>query len=416
MQVLSWNGHKDLARLNLFIYIHFFYKCYLLISGVIEGYRKCNIFFVIAGLGFGLMYLPAIVSVTHYFESKRSFATGLAVCGSGLGTFIFAPLSKILVDEYRWQGAALIESAIILNCILCGALFRPLTSKSAKNKYDVDSSLTNKSEKEALVEKKQVNGNSLNHVSDIHLNEDREPSLKNLVLDQLKSTETRHPREINFFKSDGAINNINRKYSTQTSELVEVNPSFHRDQSLAPGHNPRILYRKDIFYSGSLMNIAQYKSPPDMYITSVQSIPESVGEEEEWFLLRCLNLSPVMSDAIHQMLDFSLLKDVIFVIFVISNFCTSIGFNMPYIYLPDRAHEKGISESDSAFLVSVIGIANTLGRIIFGWMADRQWVNRLMLYNTALVICGIATALSPLDDSKTFLLCYAAVFGAFIGR
>jgi predicted MFS family arabinose efflux permease len=153
-----------------------------------------------------------------------------------------------------------------------------------------------------------------------------------------------------------------------------------------------------------------------MYITSVQSIPESVGEEKEWFLLRCLNLSPVMKDAIHQMLDFSLLKDVIFVIFVISNFCTSIGFNMPYIYLPDRASEKGISESDSALLVSVIGIANTLGRIFFGWMADRQWVNRLMLYNTALVICGIATALSPLDDSKAYLICYAAIFGAFIGR
>ena len=64
----------------------------------------------------------------------------------------------------------------------------------------------------------------------------------------------------------------------------------------------------------------------------------------------------------------------------------------------------------------MIGIANTLGRILFGWMADRQWVNRLMLYNTALVICGIATAVSPLDDSKTFLICYAAVFGAFIGR
>nr|CAH7728722.1 unnamed protein product [Callosobruchus chinensis] len=37
------------------------------------------------GTGFGLIYLPAIVSVTAYFEKKRSLATGIAVCGSGFG-------------------------------------------------------------------------------------------------------------------------------------------------------------------------------------------------------------------------------------------------------------------------------------------------------------------------------------------
>ena len=35
------------------------------------------------GLGFGLIYLPAIVSVSMYFEKRRAFATGIAVCGSG---------------------------------------------------------------------------------------------------------------------------------------------------------------------------------------------------------------------------------------------------------------------------------------------------------------------------------------------
>ena len=47
-----------------------------------------------AGIGFGFIYLPAIVSVSMYFESKRAFATGIAVCGSGLGTFIMAPVTR----------------------------------------------------------------------------------------------------------------------------------------------------------------------------------------------------------------------------------------------------------------------------------------------------------------------------------
>ena len=43
-----------------------------------------------------------------YFEKKRAIATGLAVCGSGIGTFIFAPLCNYLVEEYTWKGATLI--------------------------------------------------------------------------------------------------------------------------------------------------------------------------------------------------------------------------------------------------------------------------------------------------------------------
>jgi hypothetical protein len=46
------------------------------------------------GVGFGLIYLPAIVCVSMYFEKKRAFATGIAVCGSGLGTFVMAPVSQ----------------------------------------------------------------------------------------------------------------------------------------------------------------------------------------------------------------------------------------------------------------------------------------------------------------------------------
>uniref|UniRef100_A0A8W8IN66 Monocarboxylate transporter 13 n=1 Tax=Magallana gigas TaxID=29159 RepID=A0A8W8IN66_MAGGI len=220
-------------------------------------------FGVLSGLGFGLMYLPAIVSVSHYFDKKRSLAIGIAVSGSGIGTFIFAPVSKLLVDEYTWKGAVLIEAGIILNCILCGALFRPLVVKHERADIEYDTKKSEKSEKEKLMK--------------------------------------------------------------------------------------------------------------------------------------------------------SVLKDVVFLLFSISNICTSIGFNMPYIYLPDRAHEYGINKTDATNLISVIGIANTISRVVFGWMADKPWVNRLMLYNTALFICGVATALSPLNNSYPFLICYAAVFGASMG-
>jgi MCP family monocarboxylic acid transporter-like MFS transporter 14 len=72
------------------------------------------------------MYLPSIVMVGYYFDKKRALATGVAVCGSGIGTFIFAPLGTFLVDEYGWKGANIIIGALILNGIVFGAIFRPL--------------------------------------------------------------------------------------------------------------------------------------------------------------------------------------------------------------------------------------------------------------------------------------------------
>jgi MCP family monocarboxylic acid transporter-like MFS transporter 14 len=71
--------------------------------------------------------LPAIVSVTIYFEKYRSLATGIAVCGSGLGTVVFAPFISYLIwyfGGYRY--AMMILSAIVLNCIIFGIMFKPL--------------------------------------------------------------------------------------------------------------------------------------------------------------------------------------------------------------------------------------------------------------------------------------------------
>ena len=62
---------------------------------------------VIGGIGLGLIYLPAVVAVGYYFERRRALATGISVCGSGVGTFLFAPLATFLVGEFGWKGANL---------------------------------------------------------------------------------------------------------------------------------------------------------------------------------------------------------------------------------------------------------------------------------------------------------------------
>ena len=47
---------------------------------------------------------------------------------------------------------------------------------------------------------------------------------------------------------------------------------------------------------------------------------------------QCIPISEEASKGLHQMINVGLFRDPIFVMFVISNFFTSIGFNVPYVY------------------------------------------------------------------------------------
>jgi len=79
-----------------------------------------------AGVGLGLLYLPNIVAVSYYFQRRRAFATGIAVCGAGVGCFVFAPLCKYLLTVYAWKSAMLIVSGITLNGVVFASLLVPL--------------------------------------------------------------------------------------------------------------------------------------------------------------------------------------------------------------------------------------------------------------------------------------------------
>jgi MFS transporter, MCT family, solute carrier family 16 (monocarboxylic acid transporters), member 9 len=91
-------------------------------------------FGVIAGVGLSLCYVAAVVIVAYYFDKKRSFATGISVCGSGIGTFIFPPIIQYLITEFGWRGCTILLAGIFLNMCVCGMLMRDLEWTTHKQK------------------------------------------------------------------------------------------------------------------------------------------------------------------------------------------------------------------------------------------------------------------------------------------
>nr|CAD7572706.1 unnamed protein product [Timema californicum] len=368
------------------------------------------------GFGFGLIYLPAIVSVTCYFEKYRSLATGIAVCGSGLGTFIFAPLTGILIESLEWQGAMLVISGLVLSCALLGIMFRPLeiedpipVSPSPKfleantvNKYELVPS-------DAITDlHSAAKKNSSEHDLSTAVNGLHRPhSISHFTT----IPRTARSQPFHVAKGSGGTD-ATRLALSQPALLTSPDNKFNFGSQSLRRKNSGIMHRKDIFYRGSLHNIPYHRSAPRLTQDKVaeESQPLKLVVERER-----TSCCAETRETLREMLDFSLLKDPVFILFTGSNFLTSIGFNMPYLYIVAQAKERGVSESYANYLLSVIGIANLVGRIILGYISDKPWINRLAIYNTCLTLCGLGTAMSAFcRDMWTFAF-YASVFGFTIG-
>jgi len=387
---------------------------------------------VITGLGFGLIYLPAIVSVSMYFEKKRAFATGIAVCGSGMGTFIMAPVTEGLITKLGWEYAIFITGCIVLTCILFGCLMRPLETNQSSPKSDSKDHTDSADETKPLTvthgeaegHEDASNGHAVLAPPELQLNGSAVPSIRpfsqqmgmngNGNYNDMARMAMSHPAFLDHqgerpqvvFGSHSQFENIKRQMSIKRQISTELETGS-------------VMSRKDIFYSGSLYNIPEFKDNPHTYRRSMRKREmkevESLVHLEKPSKICCVSVSHKKARVFRQMVDFSLFKDPIFLMYAVSNFLTSIGFNVPYVYTVDRARGWGIDEKDAAFLLSIIGIANTIGRLVLGWLSDRNIINRLYLYNCCLVLCGISMGLSSFMVTYYWQVVYCAIFGVTSG-
>ena len=175
----------------------------------------------------------------------------------------------------------------------------------------------------------------------------------------------------------------------------------------------RPLYRDDIFFSGSLAKLPQYRSQTSIgYHLSVTHIPTRQDiEEEENQDSKCKICPEAVRRTLSTMLDVSLLKDYSFILLICSGFFTMMGFFVPFMYISDRASKADIDKDTAAFFVSSIGISNTIARIVFGWLSSFEGINALHLNNIFITIGGLATMFSGNFMGIASQYVYTAIFG-----
>ncbi|XP_014235374.1 monocarboxylate transporter 7-like [Trichogramma pretiosum] len=377
------------------------------------------------GLGFGLIYLPAIVSVSVYFEKYRALATGIAVCGSGLGTVVFAPLISALLAAFEnYRSAMLVLSGIILNCIIFGLMFKPLKPSKVAECVPLQeckvNGLTSLAPPTPNADRKLDRSASMNspRSKPKHLangNAGVQPDLQ-----QQQQLQQQHQQD----QLELHSSNNNVRLALSQPILADRPPSaepspFQRSSVYGSG----IMNRSDVFLRSSINSIRKRsgslsRSEENVRLrASLRSLPNGAGghrvipdvidelESAE---------SEQESNIAKRMLKFTLLRDPVFLIFMFSNFCTSIGYNVPYVFIEKLAEQHGMM-SQAPMLLLIIGVANTFGRVVLGYVSDNPRVNRLLIYNICLTTCGIATAMSPFCVNFYLMAIYAAIFGFTTG-
>jgi MFS family permease len=106
---------------------------------------------VFGGIGFCFIYMPSVIIVGYYFEKWRPLATGVALCGSGVGTFVMGPLSKYLIEQVGWRNSLLIQAGMILMCSFFALAYRPIEPTIVTDMKDEDE----------ILEKKSLTGDAL---------------------------------------------------------------------------------------------------------------------------------------------------------------------------------------------------------------------------------------------------------------
>uniref|UniRef100_A0A0K2UYI8 Major facilitator superfamily (MFS) profile domain-containing protein n=1 Tax=Lepeophtheirus salmonis TaxID=72036 RepID=A0A0K2UYI8_LEPSM len=492
---------------------------------------------IIGGIGLGLVYLPAVVAVGYYFEKKRALATGISVCGSGVGTFLFAPFATYLVSEMGWKGANLIFAGLCFNCAVAGALMRPLelvavpnvknedeaqfvvqlpdgthhlqmsrnsTMHSINNEigvshYEISASInipqlptiTEQSVTAQQIEERKTIQEVFPEIQQQEELKQQQEQLKQqqLLLQQQRArgqrlrTLSENPEGGNKFTitpvKEGSIprnssaphfvdpfrgiprnlsnpglgksskvsgsetfgSHLDSPEHTIFSHFDGSNSTIYLQPGSSAGNRPQVrpLYRKDIFYSGSVLNLPDNQNqniPTEDYRQSVLSIPRHSRRSSQQFSIHRgsimashLSLPPAavrkmsvqiednskpMINVIKEMINYHLLSNPRFLFICMSNVFAMLGFYVPFVFLPDMAVSRGVERESANILISIIGISNTFGRVLAGWFSDFEFVNSLVVTNIALFLSGISVLLLPVFNSYTAYAIIALLFGFFV--
>ncbi|XP_037128479.1 monocarboxylate transporter 12-B-like isoform X2 [Syngnathus acus] len=346
---------------------------------------------ILTGLGFALSYTPSIAMVGRYFSKRKALAYGIAQSGSGIGTFILAPVVQLLIERYSWRGAMLVLGGIVSNLCVCGALMRPVVESSEKQRISDESN----KEKE----------------------ETKEIPAKMPEISKLGYSE-------GLLIANGALRNC----QLESNKLAKVDKLAQANMLafMSSGPNARITDHKlaECLLLSNTLTAAMLEEVAETKLASaVESrnlCNKMAAAKTEVVLSEPLAKTNVPRDRCYCLQpgeDFGFLVAPDFLVLCLSFLFLAYGCSTPVVYLVPYALSIGVEQRQAAFIMSIFGISGIVGNITFGWITDRKCLKRyrMLSYMLAIAVEGLSCLWVPLLDSFAPLTMFAVVYGYFDG-
>lgn len=228
---------------------------------------------VAGGIGFGMLYISAVIVLGFYFERWRSLATGISLCGAGVGCVIVPSILTLILQEFGWRFTFIIKGIILALCGICTLAFKPLkpttleaSQLSLPRMYStlLEEDIQIESSKVKLMEsstttilKPQKMDRNESSVTVFHTVGSK-TSKKGIRTSKMLSP----VKEIESETSSSTSRKFNcRKFRVNCRQCCRRNKNFTQPTQLENNASisVRPLYRNDIFYHGSMNLIPEYR-------------------------------------------------------------------------------------------------------------------------------------------------------------
>ena len=342
--------------------------------------------------------------LSTYFEKYLGLANSISCAGVSLGGLLLAPLFTYLFEEFGYSGTMLLTAGIHFNIAVGGMLLRPIEFYTRTNR--LHKNVINEDKKDSLVEAEtdrssvyKVNGDigkiSQEFKKRKTAQERGECDLDNVDLEKSTCFSNDH--------STGSmpITSVNRKeilaerqFSTKSNTSVEVVSTLLNT------------------------NVAKYASA-DFINTSLQNICNSCTDRKEKKQMfderRSFKTLQGIKKLLGVIFDFSILKDQLFLYYLLCTFFLCSGNAVTPFYLAPHAKDIGIDPERIAVVLMIQNIVDLFARIFFGFISDRDWLRRSTLIALSSGALAISNCLVYFVNCYVTLMIFAVIIGLLQG-
>ncbi|XP_023016001.2 monocarboxylate transporter 9 isoform X1 [Leptinotarsa decemlineata] len=389
------------------------------------GYRKMSLigaFFMSAGiflltftesmtgfiLAYGLMASIGVVltrssyslAISTYFNEKRNKAFGITMTIAGLGPILMPQLLDLLLESFDTKGAILILSSIYAQTFIAACLLQPV-------KFHLKE-VPDENQKEKLSKIEEVDE------EDSALGEDHEvlheiPKIIVSKIPRVRSNSYVTSRELPFRRKDSIIS---ISYEQEIAGIYGLDTSV---MSLEPGAFPTLERQQH-----TKTKFQWWRSASTVNLESSVNIFEADPKEEKVY--NELSEKTKQTSACEQFLkfivkifDLTLLKDYTYCSIMLGISLTvfaEIDFSLS---LPFMLSEFGMSTTQIAEFLSILGVADIIFRFLASYIGDLLDKSPRVMHLISLMGLIVVRSLISITIEVDYLFALAVALGAAKG-